>query len=53
MGDQLGITRATFGWAMSARMGVGAFTSPIVGKLIDRYGSRYIISFAKILRKTF
>ena len=22
MGDQLGITRATFGWAMSARMGV-------------------------------
>ena len=49
MGDQLGITRATFGWAMSARMGVGAFTSPIVGKLIDRYGSRYIISFATII----
>ncbi len=49
MGDQLGINRATFGWAMSARMGVGAITSPIVGKLIDRYGSRYIISFATII----
>jgi MFS family permease len=49
MGDQLGITRTSFGWAMSARMGVGALTSPMIGRIIDRYGSRYIILFATMI----
>ncbi len=42
MGEDLGISRATFGWAQTARQGVSAFTSPYLGKLIDRVGTRYL-----------
>ena len=40
MGDELGIGRAAFGWAQTARQGAGALSSPIIGPLLDRFGSR-------------
>jgi MFS family permease len=44
MGDDLGIGRATFGWAQTVRQGMSALTSPIVGGLIDRFGSRVLLA---------
>ena len=46
MGDQLGIGRASFGWALTARLMVGAAASPVVGRLIDRFGSRVLLAAA-------
>ena len=43
MGDELGISRATFGWASTARQGASAGTSPLVGSLLDRFGSRIML----------
>lgn len=43
MGDQLGIGRAAFGWAQTARQGAGALSSPIIGPLLDRFGSRVML----------
>jgi hypothetical protein len=34
MGDELGISRATFGWASTARQGASAVTSPVVGSRV-------------------
>ena len=48
MGDDLGIGRATFGWAQTARQGAGALSSPIVGPLLDRFGSRIMLPFAAL-----
>ncbi len=31
MGDELGVGRATFGWAQSSRQIASAFTAPVVG----------------------
>ena len=44
MGDQLGIGRASFGWAQTARAAAAALTSQILGRLIDRYGSRVLMA---------
>ncbi len=49
MGDDLGISRGVFGLAQSARMITGAATSPIVGKIIDRIGSRFLLSLAAFI----
>ena len=46
MGDDLGLGRAAFGWAQTARRGAGALSSPIAGPLIDRFGSRVILPVA-------
>lgn len=46
MGDSLGIGRAWFGWAQTIRQVSSAFTSPTVGILIDRYGSRVMLPVA-------
>ena len=46
MGDDLGIGRAAFGWAQTARQGAGALSSPIIGPLLDRFGSRAMLPFA-------
>ena len=46
MGDDLGLGRAAFGWAQTARRGAGALSSPIAGRLIDRFGSRVILPVA-------
>ncbi len=46
MGDQLGIGRASFGWAQTARQTASSATSPVVGWLIDRYGVRVMLPVA-------
>lgn len=44
MGDELGIGRAIFGWSQTMRQVASAATSPLVGGLIDRYGSRVLLA---------
>ena len=46
MGDELGIGRALFGWSQTARQVATAVTSPLIGWLIDRFGSRVLLAFA-------
>ena len=46
MGDELGIGRSTFGWAQTARQVSSAVTSPGVGWLLDRFGSRVMLPAA-------
>ena len=48
MGDDLGIGRAAFGWAQTARQGAGALSSPIIGPLLDRFGARFLLPFAAL-----
>jgi MFS family permease len=49
MGDELGIGRAVFGWAQTARQFAGAATSPFLGGLIDRFGSRVLLALAAVI----
>ena len=49
MGDSLMIGRAWFGWAQTARQASSAVTSPAVGMLIDRYGSRVMLPVAGLV----
>ena len=49
MGDQLGIGRADFGWAQTARQVSSSVTSPVVGWLLDRYGARAMLPVAVTL----
>ena len=49
MGDNLGIGRAMFGWAQTARQVTSAGTAPIVGGLIDRFGARILLPFAALV----
>lgn len=49
MGDELGISRAEFGWAGSVRQIAGAVTSPWLGRLIDRYGVRWLLAATSLL----
>lgn len=46
MGDELGIGRSVFGWAQTMRQVASATTSPLVGGLIDRFGSRILLAVA-------
>lgn len=46
MGDELGISRQLFGWSQTARQVASAVTSPLIGRLIDRFGSRVLLAFA-------
>ena len=48
MGDELGIGRAAFGWAQTARQGASSATSPLIGWLLDRYGSRVMLPVAAL-----
>ena len=48
MGDELGIGRAAFGWAQTARQGASSATSPLIGWLLDRYGSRVMLPVAAV-----
>ena len=43
MGDELGISRQTFGWAISVRQVGAAITGPLFGRIIDRRGSRLVL----------
>ena len=49
MGDELEISRATFGWAQSVRSFAGAFTSPWIGRIIDRFGARWLLAGATLV----
>ncbi len=49
MGDDLGIGRAAFGWAQTARMGASSATSPLIGLLLDRFGSRIMLPVAALV----
>lgn len=49
MGDDLGIGRSTFGWAQSARQVASSATSPGVGWLLDRFGSRVMLPVAALI----
>ena len=49
MGDDLGIGRAAFGWAQTTRRGAGALSSPVIGPLLDRFGSRLILPVAALM----
>ena len=49
MGDDLGIGRSTFGWATTVRSFASAGTSPLVGSLIDRFGSRILLPVATLI----
>jgi MFS family permease len=46
MGDELGIGRSMFGWAQTARQVASSVTSPIVGRILDRFGARALLAFA-------
>ena len=48
MGDDLGIGRASFGWAQTARQGAGALSSPVIGPLLDRLGARALLPVAAL-----
>ena len=43
MGDDIGASRAMFGWAQSIRQTTNAVTSPLTGRLLDKYGARIIL----------
>ena len=49
MGDDLGIGRAAFGWAHTARQGASSVTSPGVGWLLDRFGARVMLPAAAVM----
>jgi MFS family permease len=49
MGEELGIGRAVFGWAQTTRQVTSALTSPLVGALIDRFGSRLLLAGAALI----
>ena len=49
MGDDLGIGRAYFGWAQTARQAAGAVSSPPIGWLLDRHGSRVMLPVAALV----
>jgi MFS family permease len=49
MGDELGIGRSMFGWASTGRQVTSATTSPYVGRLLDRYGSRVMLPLAALV----
>lgn len=49
MGDEIGAGRSMFGWAQTARQATGALTSPLIGKLLDRYGARILLPIAALL----
>ena len=49
MGDELGIGRSTFGWAFSVRQVASAVSSPLIGGILDRYGSRILLPIAALV----
>ena len=49
MGNELGIGRSVFGLASSARTVTSAVTSPLIGRLIDRFGSRILLALGAAL----
>ncbi len=46
MGHDIGMSRSMFGWAQTSRQTAGAVASPIIGRLLDRFGARIMLPFA-------
>tara|TARA_B100000519_G_scaffold61557_2_gene52013 strand:- start:58 stop:1299 length:1242 start_codon:yes stop_codon:yes gene_type:complete len=49
MGDSLGISRASFGWASTIRSFSSAATNPLLGNLLDKYGARWILAICILI----
>jgi MFS family permease len=49
MSDSLGVGRGLFGWAQTARMVATGAASPILGKMLDRHGSRVPLAIVGVL----
>ncbi len=49
MEKELGISRAMFGWALTARQLSSAATSPLLGRIIDSYGARVPLIVATLI----
>jgi MFS family permease len=49
MADELGVGRAVFGWAQTAVQIANALFAPTMGRLIDRFGARYLLAAAALL----
>lgn len=49
MESELGISRAEFGLAGSLRQISGAITSPLIGRLIDKHGVRFLLLVATLI----
>ena len=48
MSEELGISRASFGWAQSLRQLAAAISAPVVGLLLDRHGARWLLAGSTI-----
>ena len=42
MSDDLGWSRSTLSWALTLRLVMAGLTAPVIGVLIDRFGSRWV-----------
>jgi MFS family permease len=49
MNAELGLGRAPFGWALTARLAGFAIAGPLLGRAIDRYGARIPLAVAGLL----
>tara|TARA_Y100000748_G_scaffold299496_1_gene296442 strand:- start:36 stop:1214 length:1179 start_codon:yes stop_codon:yes gene_type:complete len=49
MGSELNIGRSTFGLAQTFRQFSSSITAPVVGRMIDKYGSRILLPFAAFI----
>jgi len=49
MGDELGISRSLFGWLTTSRSLTAGLSGPLVGRVVDRFGSRLLIPAAALL----
>ena len=49
MGAALGMSRSAFGWSQTIRTLAAGLSSFVVGRLVDRYGSRVLIVVSAII----
>ena len=49
MGSALGMSRSTFGWAQTIRTLAAGLSSFVIGRLVDRYGSRVLIVVSAVI----
>jgi sugar phosphate permease len=49
MGNDLGMSRSLFGWLSTARSLSGGASSIILGRLVDRFGSRILIPISSLI----
>ena len=49
MGEAVGISAAAFGWSQTVRALCGAASGPLLGRLMDVYGPRYLLAGAALI----